>query len=275
MLHQCLSRTEIHPRLPRSGTEIALRVYARPHTGALLADDGSRWGVLILPGGGYRCTAPGEGEPTALALLAAGVQAFVLEYSVCPAAWPQPFLEAAAALAWMRAHAHDLGIRPDRIAVCGFSAGGHLAGCLSNLWADPVIGEALGLAPEQVRPDRAILCYPVVSARLDTSGSIRRIWGGDHPPEALSLERSVSPATPPTFLWSTWTDQSVPADNTLCYAQALRAAGVPCELHLYGWGPHAMGTATAEAVWRPGYVDPHAATWLPLCLEWLKQEGIV
>ena len=273
MLHRRLSRTELHPRLSKGASEISLYAYARPHTGEMLADDGSRWGVLILPGGGYQLAAFGEGEPVALSFLAAGVQAFVLDYSVSPDVWPQPFLEAAAALAWIRAHAAGLGIRPDRVAVCGFSAGGHLAGCLSNLWSAPVIGEVLGLAPEQVRPDRSILCYPVISAPLDKSGSICRLWGGS-PPDMLSLENAVSPSTPPTFLWSTWTDQSVPVDNTLCYAQALRRSGVPCEMHLYGWGPHAMGTATDEAVWRPGYTDPHAATWLPLCLEWLKQEGI-
>ena len=103
MLHRRLSRTELHPRLSKGASEISLYAYARPHTGEMLADDGSRWGVLILPGGGYQLAAFGEGEPVALSFLAAGVQAFVLDYSVSPDVWPQPFLEAAAALAWIRA----------------------------------------------------------------------------------------------------------------------------------------------------------------------------
>ena len=100
----------------------ALSACCRSRTG-MLADDGARWAVLILPGGGYTRIAPAESEPVALAFAAAGMQAFTLSYSVLSARWPQPFLEGAAALAWLRAHGQDFGFRPDRVAVCGFSAG--------------------------------------------------------------------------------------------------------------------------------------------------------
>src|SRR5699024_9614689 len=113
------------------------------------------WAVLILPGGGYQVTAPGEGEPVALAFLAAGVQGFVLEYSVAPACWPQAFLEACAAMDFLRRNRDKYGV--DRLAVCGFSAGGHLAGCVANLWDSPLAAGELGLTPDQVRPDGAIL----------------------------------------------------------------------------------------------------------------------
>lgn len=272
MRYEFFSRGELNPRLPESATEISLTAYARPRSG-MLADGGARWAVLILPGGGYRTTAYGEGEPVALAFLAAGVQAFVLRYSVAPDRWPQAFLEAAAALAWIRAHAEEYGVRPDRVAVCGFSAGGHLAGCLANLWAEPMLGTRLDLSPAQVRPDRAILCYPVIGAGYDTSsGTLSRLAEGGALPTRLSLERSVSGDNPPVFLWSTWTDGTVPVKNTLVYAGALLDAGVPCELHVYGWGPHAMGCATPESVWTRDHTDAHAATWLPLCLEWLGRE---
>ena len=140
-----------------------LTTYCRGRTG-LLADDGQRWAVLILPGGSYERIAPAESEPVALAFLAAGIQAFVLEYSVLPRRWPQPFLEGAAALAWLRVHAEEYGFRPDRVAVCGFSAGGHLAGWLAARWDHPMLKQQLGLSPEQVRPDAAVLGYPVVHA---------------------------------------------------------------------------------------------------------------
>ena len=87
-------------------------------------------------------------------------------------------------------------------------------------------------------------------------------------PSQLSLESAVTGDTPPTFLWATVGDNTVPVENTMLYATALRRAGVPFELHLYGDGPHAMGLATAESVWRPDYVNPHAATWHGLCVEW-------
>lgn len=273
MIYQQLTGTQLHPRLPTGSTEISLTVYARPHAGELLADDGARWGVLILPGGGYSLTAPGEAEPVALSFLAAGVQAFVLHYSVAPDRWPQPFLEAAAALAWIRDHAGQFGLSPNRVAVCGFSAGGHLAGCLSNLWGMSLLEQTLGLSAHQVRPDRSILCYPVISRHLDPkSGSLDRLWGGGPIPDWLNLDQSVTGQTPPTFLWSTWTDASVPVSNTLRYANALLDAGVPCELHLYGWGPHAMGIATPESVYDRDHLSPHAASWLNLCLEWLRRE---
>ena len=165
MLCRRVSLDELHPALGGGAPETGLDIYCRGRTG-LLADDGARWAVLILPGGGYERIAPAEGEPVALAFLAAGIQAFVLSYSVLPALWPRQFLEGAAALAWMRANAPELGFRPDQVAVCGFSAGGHLAGCLAGGYAEPLLNERLGLTPEQVRPDAAILGYPVVHEAL-------------------------------------------------------------------------------------------------------------
>ena len=274
MIYQRMTREQLHPALPRSSTEISLTVYARPHTGEMLADDGERWGVLILPGGGYALTANGEGEPVALSFLTAGMQAFVLRYSVAPDRWPQAFLEAGAAIAWIRANARQFGLSPRRVAVCGFSAGGHLAGCLANLWQAPLFQQVLGLSPAQVRPDRAILCYPVISRELDPkSGSLDLLCGGTVP-DMLNLDQSVNSKNPPAFLWSTWSDGSVPVENTLSYARALLAAGIPCELHIYGWGPHAMGAATPESVWDSGHVSEHAASWTGLCQEWLRRDEL-
>ena len=249
----------LHPVL--AGHEVELEGYCRSRTG-LLADDGERWGVLILPGGGYRCIAPAESEPVALAFVAAGVQAFVLSYSLLPQGWPQQFLEGAAALAWMRAHAGDYGFRPDRVAVCGFSAGGHLAGCLATLWDHPLLEERLGLPPEQVRPNAAILGYPVVNDMRYVSP-----LGGE---EELRLDRQVRGGHPPAFLWATGEDATVPVQNTLDYAAALGRVGVPVELHLFARGPHAMGLADRESARDEAHCDSHATAWLGLCVDWLK-----
>ena len=207
-----------------------------------------------------------------LAFLAAGIQAFVLDYSVAPARHPAALMELAASVAWVRDHAKEYGIAPDRVAVCGFSAGGHLAGCGANLWGRPVLAP-LGLPPERMRPDACILCYPVITSKppYGSAACFENLLGeGAQIPPELSLEDVVSRDTPPTFLWATVADGTVPVENTLLYAAALRRAGVPFELHLYEKGPHAMGLATAESAWRPDYVDPHAASWHGLCVEWLK-----
>ena len=253
-----ISAKQLHPALDGGAR---LQVYCRTRSG-LLADDGARWGVLILPGGGYERIAPAESEPVALAFLAAGVQAFVLSYSLLPLGWPQQFLEGAAALAWLRARAGELGIRPDRVAVCGFSAGGHLAGCLSCLWDHPLLGERLGLTQEQARPNAVILGYPVVN-------DVRYIapLGGE---EELRLDWRVGSDHPPAFLWATGEDATVPVQNTLDYAAALKRAGVPAELHLFARGPHAMGLADRESARDQAHYNPHAAAWHGLCVDWLK-----
>ena len=274
MIYRSIPLTELSPSLTPGSTQgTRLRVYARPGRG-LVAGNGKRWAVIITPGGGYGLVAPAEGEPVALAYLAAGVQAFVLDYSVSPDRWPQAFLETAAAVAWVREHAEEFGVSPDRIAVCGFSAGGHLAGCMANLWGHPLVKERLGLTPEQVRPNAAILSYPVITAQgpFASKTSFANLLGeGADIPAELSLEESITPANPPTFLWATVTDGTVPVENTIAYAATLRAAGVPFELHLFADGPHAMGLATAESAWREDQVNDHAAHWHELSVEWLHR----
>ena len=197
----------------------------------------------------------------ALAFLAAGIQAFVLSYSVLPALWPRQFLEGAAALAWMRANAPELGFRPDRVAVCGFSAGGHLAGCLAGGYAEPLLNERLGLTPEQVRPDAAILGYPVVhEARyLDPLGGA----------EVLRPDRRVVQATRPPFSGPRW-------GTPRCRWKIPWTMPTPCgrgrcfELHLFQDGPHAMGLADRESARDGAHYNAHAAAWHPLCIDWLK-----
>lgn len=267
MIHEVLTTAEFAPDLC-SGAK--LTTYARPNEG-FLAEEGGRWGVIVLPGGGYQVNAKSEGEPVALAFLAAGVQAFLLEYSVAPVRWPQQFLEVAAAIAWLREHAEEYGVAPDRIAVCGFSAGGHLAGCAANLWQHDEIRNRLGFMGEEARPDAAILCYPVIT--MGEYGSVMtrgNLFGeGSIVPET-SLENSVSTQNPPTFLWCTYTDSSVPMENSLMYANALRGKNVPFEMHIFGKGPHAMGLATGESAWRADHTDLQASNWHSLCVNWLK-----
>ena len=268
MIHETLTASEFAPALVDSGA--VLNTYARPREG-FLAEDGGRWGVLVLPGGGYGIVAPSEGEPVALAFLGAGVQAFVLKYSVAPARWPQQLLETAAAIAYLRKNARRYGIAPDKIAVCGFSAGGHLAGCAANLWGHPVIEQTLGLTGEQVRPDAAILSYPVIFIKENGENMTRDNLFGEKPLVGeTSLEASVTDRNPPTFLWATYTDGSVPVEHTLAYANALRAKDIPFDLHIFHKGPHAMGIATADSAWQEDHTDVRAAQWHSLCVSWLK-----
>ena len=116
-----------------------------------------------------------------------------------------------------------------------------------------------------MRPDAAILGYPVVhEARyLDPLGGA----------EVLRPDRRVGPGHPPAFLWATVGDTTVPVENTLDYAHALRARQVPFELHLFQDGPHAMGLADRESARDEAHYNAHAAAWHPLCIDWLNGSG--
>lgn len=218
--------------------------------------------VIICPGGAYRHLSPRESEPVARVFREMGLETEILRYPVREAGDPEPLgLRPLHALAdaVKRRKAASPG---SPVYVCGFSAGAHLAATLG------VHGRALGLAA----PDALILCYPVITAdrRFCNEDSFQNLTG-DEKREFFSLEKHVSPDTPPAFLWHTAADRDVPVENSLLFASALSAAGVPFELHVYPFGAHGLSLATQE-VEEPDknrLPDPHVAGWVRLCSEWL------
>ena len=207
--------------------------------------------AVICPGGGYGMLAVDhEGKQVAEWLNSLGVAAFVLRYRLGPRYHHPAMLDdAGRAIRTVRANAVKWKVDPGRVAIMGFSAGGHLASTAGTHFTagkpdarDPV--ERLSS-----RPDRIILVYPVVALAtpFGHSGSLRNLLG-DHPSqeliESLSNERQVTKDTPPTFLAHTNADTGVPAENSLLFAMALRKAGVPVELHLFELGRHGLGFGT-------------------------------
>ena len=237
------------------GTATDLRLTATPAR-ARDGSGGPRPAVLVLPGGGYGHCAPHEGAPVAAWLASLGLHAHVLEYAVAPQRHPRPLQDATAALEAVRAGASGLDVDPSRVGVLGFSAGGHLAACLST-----------GLGGGAV-PDLTILCYPVVSLEhAPHAGSVRNLLGEDPSParaRALSPDLHVGPGAPPAFLWHTAADDVVDVTHSLRYTAALAAAGVEVELHVYPAGRHGLGLAEEE---------PHTAGWTGACERWLASRG--
>lgn len=230
--------------------------------------------VLICPGGGYEFLSDREAEAIALALLAEGIPAFVLRYSIRKKQFPTALLEAAAAMAYIRTHAGEWDVNPEGIAVCGFSAGGHLAASLLVHWNKPFVTGPLGLSEEH-RPNAGILCYPVITTgALTHQGSIDNITCRDASEETISLvtlERQVGVHTPPTFLWHCADDGCVPVENSLRFAGALSEAKIPFALHVYTEGGHGLALANEVTAKTSEQLQPTAAGWLPLAVQWLKE----
>lgn len=228
--------------------------------------------VLVVPGGGYSMCSDREADPIAMPYLAAGFHTFVLRYSLgADAAFPRPLLDIFAAMRFLRAHAEEFALLPDKIAVCGFSAGGHLAATLGTLWNREEFLALGGFKPEEVRPNALILGYPVISTSwIKNSGNLQRLIGdGDAETvtRLLNTQEQVGPHTPPTFLFHTARDTSVPVEDSLIFAAALIHAGVPAELHVYPNGCHGLALATVTT----GLVDADVAGWMPLSIAWLTR----
>lgn len=234
-----------------------------------LVDGENNPAVIVCPGGGYGGRAGHEGEPVALWLNTLGISAFVLRYRVAPYQYPAPVLDAQRAIRTVRRYAEMFRIDPERVGILGFSAGGHLAST-TGVHFDG--GDARANDPVErhsSRPDLLILCYPVISM-LDPyahAGSRQNLLG-EQPDselvERMSTERNVKQATPPVFLWHTSDDASVPVENSLLLAAALRRQGIAFDLHVYEHGRHGLGLAEDDA---------HVKTWSGACASWLRCNG--
>lgn len=223
--------------------------------------------VVIFPGGGYTILAMDhEGRAYAKWLAERGIAGIVVKYRVSgndafKYGYPVPFLDARRAIRTVRANAEKWGIDPKKVGVMGSSAGGHLASLCTTRFDDKFSEEAGDAIDKQsCRPDFSILVYPVISMEppLAHGGSRKRLLGSN-PTEELSkrcsTEQAVGKTTPPTFLLTT-SDDMVDCRNSLQFAMACKASGVPAELHLFPKGGHGYGLsgATAPPAW-PGLLE--------------------
>jgi acetyl esterase/lipase len=229
--------------------------------------------MIVCPGGGYSALAANhEGRQIAGFLNSLGIAAFVLRYRLGPRYHhPIELGDARRALRTLRSHAAEWRLDPVRIGIMGFSAGGHLAMSAST-WFDagnPGSDDIVDRAGS--RPDIVVLAYPVISmtAPWTHRGSKRNLLGDDADPDLarrLSGEQAVTKDTPPTFIFQTNEDMSVPAENSLHYFLALRQAGVPAEMHVFERGPHGVGLASD---------NPSLAPWSTLLANWLRGRGFI
>lgn len=229
--------------------------------------------VIVCPGGGYGFVADREAEPVAMEFVKGGYLAVVLWYEVSePVLGNIPVQQLSDTVCWLKDQGNKYRISGKHVYVCGFSAGGHLAGSLGILW-----NKKEYFRPDtdlnRHRPDGMILCYPVISSgEFAHRGSFERLAGEDlKAQEHYSLEKYVDAETVPAFLWGTFADEMVPVENSLLLLNQLAKHKISVEYHLFPDGVHGLSLATKE-VDEPEadrLADEHVARWMPLCLEWL------
>lgn len=234
-----------------------------------------RRAVIICPGGGYDYCSVREAEPVAMRLASYNIACFVLNYSCYRKLFPTNLLELAAAMLFVRENGDRFGIDTEKVYVCGFSAGGHLAASLGVHWNKPFAYKPFGVSPEMIKPYGQILCYPVITGgEKRHDGSILNLIGDDSNEEAkrlVSLEEQVSGDTVPTFIWSTCDDELVPVENTLMFTEALAAHKVPFTSHIFSSGVHGLALADESTANYDGHINKECAEWVRMAVEWINK----
>jgi acetyl esterase/lipase len=272
-----LSHADMHPPIPLwpEGAPGALGTndVDIPTLTAYLADAANATGaaMVICPGGGYAHLAPHEGNDYALWLNQHGVTCFVLKYRLGSSGYRHPVMleDAARAVRWVRTHADEYKVDGQRVGIMGSSAGGHLAATLLTHFDAGNPSSTDAVERQSSRPDLGILCYAVITmGEFTHQGSRNNLLGTNASPELvtdLSNELQVTAKTPPCFIWTTFEDKTVPMENSLMFAAALRKNHVPFALHIYEKGGHGMGLKD-----KPPFANPHP--WAADCLFWLNEQ---
>lgn len=230
--------------------------------------------VIICPGGGYERVSNREAEPVALRFAAMGVNAFVLNYSVSSVPFPTALLELAQSVSFVRANAETWDIDPNNIAVCGFSAGGHLAASLGVHWNKGFVKNTLEFKDEH-KPNAMILSYPVITSGIYThKGSVINIAGLHPEPEVMSLislEKHVDSDTPRTFIWHCADDKTVPVENTIYFIEALSRNGISFQCSIYPFGGHGISLCDDTTSSTPHQYNEKCSQWFMNAVDWLKR----
>ncbi len=303
-------KTEVF-KLYEDRDDVTLTAYVL-HNSTEYQTDMKKPAVLICPGGGYLNCSDREADPVALAFASMGYHAFILRYSVYAqgtdtgdifavlgtgqtaklkakpeVAHPAPVREIGMSMALIKEHADEWCLDPDKVAICGFSAGAHNCAMYSVYWDKSVVVDYIGKDKELLRPAACILGYPLTDYVFMKETSYKMndmdreffdvanlaFLGTWDPSDELLDE--VSPAlhvddqTPPTFIWGTSEDSLVPVQHSIHYAAALADHGIPYELHTFERGAHGLSTADQTSAMAQSELNPHVAHWVKLCGEWL------
>ena len=243
------------------------------------ADGSLRDAMIVLPGGGYRSLSSREAESIALAYLARGYNSFVLSYRVGLEGdvYPKQLIDISRAILHVRENAEKYGIKPDRVFVVGFSAGGHLAGASALMSDDEAVLSELGVTQGKNKPNAVILAYPVVTAMSPThEGSFTALTGKafanipEDEKRLHSLELHVDENSPPAFIWHTAEDKAVPPYGSFHLAEKYVEYGRRVMFTLYPYGAHGLALANKITSKTPEQNDPLVEVWVDNSVKWLE-----
>ena len=273
MLHTVIHLKDRYPFLGEDGRDPIVECYLPEQMAEMGWQDRKRPCLVICPGGGYGMVSRREAEPIALHFLPEGYNVFVLTYSVAPHRFPVQLQEVAAVMETIYECAEQWHCDTGRIALLGFSAGGHLAAHYSNCWNIPQVRQVF---PDSKPVQASVLCYPVISAdeKIAHLGSFYNLLGVDALTDAqveqFSCDRLVTAQTPPAFVWHTAADALVPVANSLRYATALSEQGIAFALHIYPDGAHGLSTVDGQTNNPLPERVTRAAKWLDEVKKWLS-----
>lgn len=272
MIHQTIHLKEYFGVLGNTGKDPTVEMFLPYAAKWLHPDNHKRPCMILCPGGGYTFQSDLESEPVALKFLHQGFNVFIIRYSVSPHRFPAQLCEVAAVIELIHQNADEWNCNTDKIAMIGFSAGGHLAAHYSTMFD---CKEVRDVFPKSKNVNAVILCYPVITAREEYANmdSFENLLG--HKPtgdevEKFSCECNVTTTTPPTFIMHTFEDQAVPVENSLLYAMALRKKNVPCEMHIYPYGLHGITTCDWQTHVTVTDTLEYNSSWNDSVKQWLK-----
>lgn len=272
MTHERLYLKDYYSFLGENGRNPYFETYLPYNLTEMHRENRKRPCMVVCPGGGYGMCSQRESEPVALKFLADGYNVFVITYSVAPHRFPCQLMEVAAVMELIHKNADAWNCDTEKIAIIGFSAGGHLAAHYSTMYDCKEVREVF---PESKPVNASVLSYPVISADRDFAhmGSFLNLLGHEPNEEEVkyfSCDNNVTENTPPAFLWHTAEDNCVPVKNSLVYAEALAKYKIPFELHVFPYGGHGLSTCDDQSCDNINDIHKYNTVWIDSAKKWLR-----
>lgn len=274
MIHEIINLKDYYPSLEY---DAFLTIYCPENFNEWSLKE-KRRGLLILPGGGYDFVSEREAEPVALRFVGQNIACFTLKYTISPKIkYPYPFVEAFAALSYIRRNADKYHVDIDKISVLGFSAGGHFAATISCYHTSKEFANFLNIPLEEMKVNGCLLSYPVITMDDFTHEGTRKniTQGREDLLKAMSIEKNITPSFPKTFIWHTTFDNCVPVKNALVLANALTENKVFYELHIYPMHDHGQSLSDSSVYYNADkkFLDEikYNTQWVDNAIHFIKE----